>query len=173
MAQPAATTDPKEAELYAGRLRERVYVGFTALAVLFALSTHAHEIAPGQAALTLFVTVLGVLLAGLAADLIAHTVAHSAVPDGNEVRQMVRVATGGLISVAVPLILIGLAGLRVLSLDRALAVAQVVLVITFGLIALIALRRVTLPLWQRTLLVAALMAVGLLAVILELAAHLL
>ena len=165
--------EAEEPERYAERLRERVYVGFTALAVLLALSTHAHDLAPAAAATTLFITVLGVLLAGFGADLVAYVVAHSAVPGWAEVRQMVRVALGGLTSVAVPLVLIGLAGLGVMRLPRALAVSQVVLLVTFGVIGLVALRRVRLPLWQRAALIAALIAVGVLAVLLEYAAHLL
>ncbi|AYG02322.1 hypothetical protein [Gryllotalpicola protaetiae] len=172
MAEPAETGTERN-ESYAERLRERVYVGFTALAVLLALSSHAHELSAGAAALTLFITVAGVLLAGLGADLIAYTVAHSAVPGRSELRQFLRVARGGLASVAVPLVLIGLAGLGVMRLPRALAISQVVLLVTFGVIALVALRRVRLPLWQRILLVAVLMAVGAFAVVLELVAHLL
>lgn len=165
--------EAEEPERFAERLRERVYVGFTALAVLLALSAHAHETAPAAAAKTLFITVLGVLLAGFGADLVAYVVAHSAVPRWAEVRQMVRVGLGGLASVALPLVLIGLAGLGVMPLPRALAVSQLVLLVTFGVIALVALRRVRIPLWQRILLIAALMAVCALAVLLEYAAHLL
>ena len=157
---------------YGERLRERVYVGFTVLAVLLALSAHADDVDPGIAALTLFITVAGVLLAGFGADLIAHTVAHEAVPGRAELRQMLRVATGALLSVVVPLILIGLAGLGVFRLGRALAISQIVILVTFGVIAVIALRRVHLPLWQRAVLVAALIAVGLFAVTLEYLAHL-
>lgn len=158
---------------FAERLRERVYVGFTVLAVLLALSAHADELAPQAAALTLAITVAGVLLAGFAADLVAHTVAHSAAPRGPELRQMVRTAGGAVLSAVTPLVLIGLSALGVMPLPLALNIAQFVILITFGVIALIALRHVQLPLWQRALLVAALMAVGLVAVLLELLAHLL
>ncbi|WP_460809913.1 hypothetical protein [Microlunatus endophyticus] len=148
-------------------------MGFTVLAVLLALSIHAEQTAPGMAALTLFITVLGILLAGLGADLIAYTVAHAAVPDRREVGQMIRVAGGALLSVVVPMILIGLSGLGVIRLARALTISQIVIMVTLGVIALIALRRVPLPLWQRAALVATLMAIGAFAVVLELVAHLL
>lgn len=168
-----ADTGRNDSAWYTARLRERVYVGFTVLAVLLALSAHAHETDHVVAALTLFITVAGVLLAGLGADLIAHTVAHSAVPGRAEIGQMARVAGGGLISVVVPLVLIGLSGLGVIRLNVALTISQIVILVTFGVIAVIALYRVHLPLWQRAVLVAALVAVGVFAVVLELVAHLL
>lgn len=166
--------DPdRDSALYGERLRERIYVGFTALAVLLALSVHADDADAGQAALTLAVTVVGVAIAGLGADLIAHTVAHSAMPGPEEIWQMVRVAAGALLSIVLPLVLIGLSALGLLRLGVALTISEYVLLVTFGVIALVALRRVEVRLWQRVLLVTVMMAIGLFAVVLELLAHLL
>ena len=165
-------TGHTELEQHAERLKERVYVTFTALAVLIALGTHAHEETPGKAALTLFITVAGVLMASFCADLVAHTVVHQGLPHRAELRHLLRVTGGALSAVTVPLLLIGAAGLGWMHLDAALRVGQIVLVVTLGLLAWIALRRVKLPLWQRLLMVVALIAIGALAVGLEIAAHL-
>lgn len=164
--------DQDELEKSAERLKERVYVTFTALAVLMALSMHADTETPGRAALTLFITVLGVLLASFCADLVAHTVVHQHLPGRVDLRHMIKVGTGALGAVTLPLLLIGAAGLGLFGLPAALKVGQVVLIVTLGALAFIALRRVQLPLVQRVLLVAALAAVGTLAVALELVAHL-
>lgn len=168
----ATTADHTELEQHAERLKERVYVTFTSLAVLMALSSHAHEETPGKAALTLFITVAGVLLASFCADLVAHTVVHQGLPHRDELRHLLRVTGGALSAVTVPLLLIAAAGLGWMHLTTALRAGQIVLVVTLGLLAWIALRRVRLPLWQRLLLIGVLTAIGVAAVALELLAHL-
>ena len=86
--RPAETPKPETPDQLADRLKERVYVTFTALAVLIALTSHGAPPSAGSAALSLVLTTLGVLLAGFAADVIAHSTIHSALPTGPALRHM-------------------------------------------------------------------------------------
>jgi hypothetical protein len=81
-------------------------------------------------------------------------------------------ASGQIVQAAwVPLLLLALAGLGVLRFERALRTGVVVSVISLGLFALLAVRRTALPLWQRLVVVAALLALGALVVLLKTLAH--
>lgn len=155
----------------AQKLRERVYVTFTALAVIMALDAHSEHLEPKTAVLTLFVSVVGILLAGFGADLVAHTVVHSAPPGRAELRHLLGVATGGLAAVATPLLLLCLAWAGVMPVQAALTAGRWVLVVTMGILAYIALRTVKIPMLQRLLLIVVLVAIGVGAVALELFAH--
>jgi NitT/TauT family transport system substrate-binding protein len=64
------TAEAEEPDFRADRLKERIYLTFTALAVVLALSSRQAE--PLEALFTLLVTVLGSLLAILLADLVSH-----------------------------------------------------------------------------------------------------
>ena len=155
----------------AERLKERVYVTFTALAVLMALSSHGDNPEPGAIALSLLLTTVGVLLAGFAADVIAHSAVHAALPTGPALRHMARVAVGAFGAIVAPLILLFLAGIDAIPVSGAVIASQVVLVVALGAFAFLALRRVDFPVWRKLLLAAALAAVGALVVVIQLAAH--
>ena len=85
-----ASTPEQRAEV----LKERIYVTFTSLAVVMALSSHADELTPGSAAVTLLIAVVGTLLAVFVADLVAHIAVHTALPDRAELAHMISVSTG-------------------------------------------------------------------------------
>ncbi|UFS57998.1 hypothetical protein [Subtercola endophyticus] len=153
----------------ASQLKERVYVTFTALAVLIALAQETES--PGAAALVLLVTTCGVLLAGLVADIISHTAVHSKLPSRHELGHMIATSVSALAAIAVPMILFGLAALEIIHVDAALRAGQIVLAISLGVIALGALRRAGLTWWRRLLLAGILTAVGIAAIVLEYLAH--
>lgn len=152
-------------------LKERIYVTFTSLAVVIALSSHAEELTPGPAALTLLITVAGTLLAVFVADLVAHIAVHATLPDRDEFRHMVSVSTRSLGVIAAPLIFVGLAGLGVWDLARALRVAMWVLIVSLVAIGYLASRRVRLPIGQRLIVLFAEFVLGIIVILLELLAH--
>ncbi|MEF2977947.1 hypothetical protein [Subtercola sp. YIM 133946] len=153
----------------ADRLKERVYVTFTALAVLIALATEAEE--PGPAALVLLVTTAGVLLAGFAADIISHIASHARLPSARELRHMLTVTLSAFTAIALPMLFLGLAAIHVMRLEAAIRTGQIVLAISLGVFALAALRHIRLSLWRRLLLAGMLSAVGAAAILLEYLAH--
>ena len=105
--------DAAEAEERAEHLKERIYVTFTALAVVIALGSHAEGTTPRSVAGTLFVTVLGTLVAVFTADFVSHLVVHALLPTRAEFRHMLRVSLGAFSAVILPLVFIGLAGAEV------------------------------------------------------------
>ncbi|MCP2269944.1 hypothetical protein LV75_002445 [Actinokineospora diospyrosa] len=151
------------------RLKERVYLTFTALAVVLALRSHAEH--AGEAAVLLLITVTGTLLAVLVADVVSHIAVHAALPDRGELGRMLRISFGALGAVTLPFIFIGLAGLGVWRVEVALRASTIALVASLGAIGYIAVRRVRLPPWQRLIVLFAELALGAAVVGLELLAH--
>lgn len=165
------TPSVPDRESGAQRLKERIYITFSALAVVLALLGHADEITAGTAAATLLISVTGTLLAVLVADFISHVLVHSAVPGRGELARMVRVVSGASVVVVVPLVLFGLAALDVMGVETAMQSASFVLVATLGVVCYIAVRRVALRVWLKLVLLGVLVALGLTVVGLELLAH--
>jgi hypothetical protein len=153
------------------QLKERIYITFTALAVVLALQSHAHELTAGTAATTLLIAVAGTLLAVFVADFISHTVVHAAVPNRAELGQMLRVIAGAAIVVVIPLVLFGLAALEVMTVETAVRVSSFVLVATLGVVGYLAVRRVKLAFWLKVVLLCVEALLGLAVVALELLAH--
>lgn len=59
-------------------LKERVYATFTGLAIVLVL--RAHDPTPQDATYSLVIGVLGITVAGFAAEVIAHLAAHASLP---------------------------------------------------------------------------------------------
>ncbi|PZF80818.1 hypothetical protein [Jiangella anatolica] len=150
-------------------LKERVYITFTALAVVLAL--RAHAVSAGEAALSLVVVVLGTVLAVFVADIVSHLAVHEALPVGSELRHMARVSLGALGALALPAIFIGLAVAGVWEIEPALRAASIALVAALAGIGYLAVRRARLPVWQRVIVLFAEVVLGLLVIGLELLAH--
>lgn len=129
MSTPSAS---ESRDQLAERLKERVYVTFTTLAVLMALSSHGDNPEPGSIALSLLLTTVGVLLAGFAADVIAHSAIHAALPTGPALRHMARVAVGAFGAIVAPLILMLLAGIEAIPVSGAVIASQIVLVVALA-----------------------------------------
>ncbi|MFU8945367.1 hypothetical protein ACLRGF_01405 [Mycetocola zhadangensis] len=165
------TLTEDERHTVAERLKERIYVTFTSLTVVLALSSHAHDVTPGKAATTLLIAVTGTLLAVFVADFLTHTVAHAALPSRGQLRHMVGVVVNAIGVVVVPLILLGLAALDAIDVECALSVSSIVLVATLGIVGFLAVRRVRLSFWLKLVLLAAEVVLGLAVVGLELLAH--
>jgi hypothetical protein len=162
-----AITPEQRAEV----LKERIYVTFTSLAVVMALSSHADELTPGSAAVTLLIAVVGTLLAVFVADLVAHIAVHTALPDRAELAHMISVSTQALAVIVLPMIFVGLAGVGVWEVATALRASTIALIVSLVGIGYLAVRRVRLPLGQRLIVLFAEFVLGIAVVLLEPLAH--
>lgn len=162
-----ATERAERAEL----LKERIYVTFTSLAVTMTLLSHAEEVTPGSAALTLVIAVVGTLLAVFVADFISHLAVHSALPSRRELAHMARVSFGSAGTIVLPLVLMGLAAAGVLEVDDALRVSTIVLLLTLVAVGYLAVRRARMPAWLKLVVLFAEVVLGVTIVALELLAH--
>ncbi|GAA1808136.1 hypothetical protein [Agromyces neolithicus] len=150
-------------------LKERVYATFTGLAIVLVLRAHAPT--PQDATYSLFIGVLGITVAGFAAEVIAHLAAHASFPDREEIGRMLRIAGGALASVGVPVVLLLCSWPGWISVETALAASTWVYLATLGLIAWAAVRRTALSWGQRLLALAALVLLGGIVIALQLLAH--
>lgn len=153
------------------RLRERIYVTFTTLAILMATNAHGDALDSPGILWTLVVSVVGVLLAGLASDLVSHMIAHSTLPSVREFRHMVAVSSRALGVLVIPLISIGLAVFDVIEDRTGLVIAIVALIASLAVIARIAVSRTGLSGWRQFAVLLAIVALGALVVFLESLAH--
>ena len=154
----------------AGRLKERIYVTFTALAVVLAISSHG-DVTAWQALVTLMIAVIGTLLAVLIADVLARMTVHERLLTRPELRDALAVVLGSLGAIALPVIFIVLSGLGVFSTDAALRASAIALVLALGVAGYLAVRPAQLPWWQRALALAAEAGLGLVVIGLELLLH--
>jgi hypothetical protein len=153
------------------RLRERIYATFTALAVLMALNSHSEHLEPLNVLITLLISVGGVLLAGLASDLVSHMIVHNTLPTALEFRHMLAVASRALGVLAVPTIMLLIAYVGWVEVQTAVIVALVALIGSLAVIAQIAVSRTGLGFWKRTIVLAAIVILGVGVVALEQLAH--
>ncbi|GAA3406154.1 hypothetical protein [Pseudarthrobacter polychromogenes] len=168
MKEPAELNKHHRAEA----LKERVYVTFTALAVVLALQSHSEEsLTAGQAAVTLAITVIGTLMAVFVADLISHLAVHEKTPTRPELLRMAQVSFGAFAAAVLPLIFIALAGLGWWEITTALQAATAALVLTLVLIGYLAIRRIHMAWWKRLIALVAEFVLGLAVIGLELIAH--
>ncbi len=156
-------------EVLAQALKERVYATFTGLAIVLVLRTH--EGSPQDATYSLAISILGITVAGFAADVIAHLAQHGTFPDREELGRMLRIAGGALASASLPILLLLLTWPGWISLEGALLASTIIYVATLGLIGFIAVRRTTLTWWAQLLALLALALLGAIVVGLQLLAH--
>ena len=155
----------------AARLKERVYITFTSLAVVLALSSHAEGLTARRAVTTLLIAVTGTLLAVFVADFVSHVAVHQVMPTGPELRRMVGVSAGALGVLPLPLIFLALAGAGRWSVAAGLRASTIALLGSLVVIGYLAVRRVRMPVWQRLVVLGAEAALGTAVIALELLAH--
>ncbi|ASW54342.1 hypothetical protein [Plantactinospora sp. KBS50] len=164
-----ARSADSESATRAGRLKERVYLTFAALAVVLALASH--EVSAGEALLTLVVTVTGTLLAVLVADVVSHIVVHATLPDERELRGMLRTSFGASGAVYLPLLFVAFAVSGRWSVALALRASTIALVSALVVIGYLAIRRLRLPTRQKLVVLLAEFVLGAAVVALERLAH--
>lgn len=167
---PADATEEERREA-GDRLRERIYVTFTSLAVLMALNAHGEHLDPASVLWTLSISVIGVLLAGLASDLVAHMIAHNTLPSAREFRHLLAVVSRALGVLVVPVVMLLLALAGVVQVGTAMVVAIVALIASLAVVARIAVSRTGIAGWKQLVVLAVLVALGVLVVFLEQLAH--
>ncbi|WP_432479429.1 hypothetical protein [Nocardioides sp. GXQ0305] len=164
-----AAPGPQELQEQADQLKERVYVTFTALAVVLAL--RGHEVEAARALSLLGITVLGTVLAVFTADVVSHIAVHAQVPHRAALRHMVRVSFGALGAVALPFGFLLLAALEVWEVAVALRASSIALVAALVAIGYLAARRARLSAVQRAVVLLAEFLLGVAVIGLELLAH--
>lgn len=150
--------------------RERIYGSIACLASLVVLLQHDTEGSPLSALLDVVIVLVSLWAASLLASFVGHTAA-SGIPGRSTVGRMARSAAQILPPGVVPVVLLALAGVGVMRYRPALTACVWVLVVQMGVFALFAVRRLTVPWWQRLLVVAALLVLGTGVVLLKIAAH--
>lgn len=161
-----------EARREAGdRLRERIYATFTALAVLVALSSHAEPFEPLSSVVTLIVSVVGVVLAGLASDLIAHMIAYDSLPTRHGFLQTLTVAARALTVLAAPVVVLLISVAGVIPERVAVTIALLFLIVSLAVIVMIAVQSTGLSVGKRVLVLAGIVLLGVAVVLLEQLAH--
>lgn len=136
---------------YHGRaLKEQVYASFTGLAIVTVFALDPDHATPVAALLSLLAGIVGITIAGLAADVLSHLVTHRALPTATEAREMTRVAGAAIASASIALISLGAACVGLFGLRLALQVSVGIYLLTLASIALIAAHRTGLP-WRHRL----------------------
>ncbi|BBX19319.1 hypothetical protein CRI77_00010 [Mycolicibacterium duvalii] len=153
-------------------LRERLYGAISCLATLAVLTRYTGDDTDAWArVLDVAVTMGGLWAASLLADWVAHLSVHGHSPHGIE-RLRILQASGQILQASVfPLLVLGAAGIGLLDTDDAMWVAKWILVVELGLIALAAVRRTRLPVWQQIVTVVSLAGLGLLVIAIKVLAH--
>lgn len=116
-ADPADHGGPDPDERVAN-LKERVYITFTALAVVLAL--RSSDVPAGEAAATLLIVVAGTVPASFVADVVAHIAVPAALPVRSELGTMVRATFGALGALALPFVFVCISAAGAWRSDRAL-----------------------------------------------------
>ena len=152
--------------------KERIYASFTGLATLTVLALDAEHHTPGDAAVTLLVAILAISLAGFVAELGAHQLAHSSLPDRGQLRTMLQVAGAAIGSASIPFIALAAAMLGLLSLTSALQLGIVIYFATLLVVNLVAAARAHLAWRQRLISLSMLLALGVVVILMLVLAHL-
>jgi len=113
----------------------------------------------------------GVLLAGLASDLVSHMIVHNTLPTAREFRHMLAVASRALTVIVVPVLVLAAAWLGWMPARTAVVIAITALIASLAVIARIAVSRTGLAWWQQLIVLTGIVALGVLVVFLEQLAH--
>lgn len=165
-----AEGEASDREVRADLLKERIYVTFTALALLIALDSHGH-ITALNALTTLLITVAATLLAVFVADVLAHMTVAERPLTRAEVQRALKVTLGSIGAIFLPVVVLLLAHVGVLEVETSLRIAIGALLVALVLFGFLAVRKARMAWWRRLIALAALGLVGLAVIALELLAH--
>jgi len=154
----------------AERLKEEIYLIFTALAVVIVLDSHG-DATPGAALRTLALTTAGTLLAVFVADIVSHIAVHARILHRDELRRALAVSVGAVGAVALPFLFLGLAMAGVWEVGSALKASKIALIAALIAVGWVAVRRVRMRWWQRMIVLGAEALLGLAVIGLEILAH--
>lgn len=131
-------------------LKERIYASFTGLAIVTVFALDQSHASADRAFFTLLAGIVGITLAGFAAEVISHLVPHRALPDRRALRRMARVSLGAIGSASIALVSLASAWVGIFELTIALQVSIGIYLLTLGLVALLAAHRTGLS-WRHQL----------------------
>ncbi|BDZ48460.1 hypothetical protein GCM10025867_07010 [Frondihabitans sucicola] len=114
---------------------------------------------------------MGTLLAVFLADFLSHLTVHARVTTGPELRHMVRVSIGSIGVILLPMVFLGLAALQVWTVPVALRASVGVLLGTLVVVGYLAVRRISLPAWQKLCVLLGEVVIGSAVIALETLAH--
>ena len=152
-------------------LRERIYGAVTCLsAVLILVRNDSSDFTPSAAAIDLAVSAGALWAASLFADYVSDVAAHGH-PSRSEMAHGLRDSGQILEAFALPILLLVLASLGLMPFGAALWAGVWITVVSLGLFAWLAARRLPVLNWQRSALVVVLLALGALVVLVKTLAH--
>ena len=158
-------------QIAAQALRERIYGSITCLSTLLLITGYQPPKSPWEEFFDVLIATGGLWTASVLAEYVSHLGAHQKPPDLKEIRHMLWVSGQIMAASAIPLALLLLAALDLVSLHTAVWAGVWVLVVEMGTFAFLAARRTSLKWWARTILIAALVVLGLLVVFLKMLAY--
>lgn len=167
----SADSDATKRNHGAAALKERVYVAFTALAVIIAL--RAHDVHPSASAAlgTLAITVVATIVAVYVADLISSMVVHERLPRRDEHRRILAGTLGAGVVALPPLACIALAVAGAYSISGGLLAAMLVTLITLIGIGIVAVHNLHLRRSHKVIVLTAETVLALGVIALELWSH--
>jgi hypothetical protein len=148
-ARAARTHDIGDPEEVRPRIRERVYITFTGLAVLLAFAAHAGDTDAWTIASALLIGVVGAVLAGLFADVIAELAVGGRAPRARAMAGYLAVSGTALATAVVPLGFLVAAGIGWIDVSTALVFAIGTMALGLAVIAFAAVARAGLPWWAK------------------------
>lgn len=164
-------TDDAAPAVHVAALRERVYATLVGLSTVVLLLNYADSTTAGEAVAEIAAGMGALCLAGAFADVSAHRIAHEGFPRGRDLRHVAHVAVQVLETALVPLLSVGVAGLGWWSLRTGLVVAALSLVVTIGVLAVLAIRHTSLRWPVRVGIVVVEVVIALVVVGVKLVAH--
>lgn len=168
---PGADSEAATRTHRASALKERIYVSFTALAVIIALRAHEQHPTASVALGTLAITVAATICAVYVADLLSHMVIHARLPPAAEHRHMLAGTLGAGAVAIPPMACLTLAWVGLYDTLTGLLAAMLVTIATLGAVGLLAVRRLSVPRAQRIAVLAAESVLAVAVIALELLSH--
>ncbi len=153
------------------RIRERVYIAFTGLAVLLAFGAHAEEAGAWTIAAALLIGVLGAVLAGFFADVIAELAVGARLPSARAMAGFIGVSGSALTTAVVPLAVLAAAGIGWLDVTTALVFAVGAMALGLAAVAFAAVARAELPWWAKLAVFAGELVFAAIVIVVKLLAH--
>ncbi|GAB3896361.1 hypothetical protein GCM10029964_077590 [Kibdelosporangium lantanae] len=164
-------TEDAAPTVHVAALRERVYATLVGLSTVVLLLNYADSTSVGEAVAEIAAGMGALCLAGAFADVSAHRIAHEGFPRGKDLRHVAHVAAQVLETAFVPVVSVAVAGLGWWSLRTGLGVAALSLVVTIGVLAVLAIRHTSLRWPVRVVIVVVEMVIAVGVVGVKLLAH--
>ena len=152
-------------------LKERIYAGFTGLAIVAALALSDHHETAVDALVNLVAGIVGIVAAAFVAEIIAHLVNERALPAPRQLWTMVQIGAGAITSASLPVVVLIGASLGVYALEPALYTSIALYFMSLTAVALLAAHRTRLGWRQRFVASAVLLGSGLVVIVVLIAAH--